>query len=56
MPYLIHLGKGNAVYWRFLKSVYPPEPGTISLIAAALIGMGALRCRNSLPIRKSGLR
>jgi hypothetical protein len=35
------------------RSVGLPEPGIISLIAAALIGIGVLRCRNRLPVRKS---
>jgi hypothetical protein len=38
------------------RSAGVPEPGTISLIAAVLIGMGILRRRHSLPVRKSGLR
>lgn len=43
------------------RSVGLPEPGTISLIAAALIGVGALRMgalgrRSSPPVRKNGFR
>jgi hypothetical protein len=38
------------------RSVGLPEPSTIFLIAAALIGVGTLRRRNSLPIRKGGFR
>lgn len=38
------------------RSVSLPEPGTISLIGAALIGAGALRRRGSVPVRKNGFR